>query len=70
MKEIIQSNEIKKLEARFNKKLDWAFYMIMVIILMIITSNYYVLKNFAEDINQALEFKPLQGVKKPTIRSA
>jgi hypothetical protein len=70
MKEIIQSNEVKKLEARFNKKLDWIFYMIMAIILMIIASNYYVLKNFAEDINQALEFKPLQGMKKPTIRSA
>jgi len=70
MKEIIQRNEIKNLEDRFNKKLDWIFYMIMAIILMIITSNYYVLKNFSEDINQALEFKPLQGVKKPMIRSA
>ena len=70
MKKIIQNNEINKLEDKFNKKLDWVFYIIMTIIVMIIASNYYVLKNFAEDINQALEFKPLQGVKKPMIRSA
>ena len=35
---------LQDLEARFQKKLDWMFYIIMAVILMVIVSNFYLLK--------------------------
>jgi uncharacterized membrane protein len=65
-----KNNDLLHLEARFQKKLDWMFYIIMAVILMVIVSNFYVLKDLTHFINDALEFKPQKSNKQPLIRSA
>ncbi len=61
---------LQNLEARFQKKLDWMFYIIMAVILMVIVSNFYALRDLTHYINDALEFTPRNSNKQPLIRSA
>ncbi len=64
------NDPLQHLEARFQKKLDWMFYIIMAVILMVIASNFYILKDLTNYINDALEFTPQKSKKQPLIRSA
>ena len=63
-------NSLKGLEAQFNKKLDWQFYVIMAVLLMMIGGNYYALRNFAKNVNETIKFEPIKGAELPMIRSA
>ncbi len=63
-------NSLKELEAQFNKKLDWQFYVTMALLLMIVGGNYYVLRNFANKVNEIIKFEPIKGIEFPMIRSA
>jgi len=65
-----RNNNLKELEVLFDKKLDWQFYVIMMLFLMMIGTNYFALKIFANNVNEAIKFVPIKGTETPMIRSA